>query len=85
MQSVLTAIEMTGTVDQECRLQLDRPLPFAGPARVKVIVLYPLIEEVSETEWLSAAARNPAFAYLREASEDIYSLTDGKPFHDDQA
>jgi len=82
MQSVLTAIEMTGTVDQERRrLQLDRPLPFAGPARVKVIVLYPLAEEVSETEWLSAAARNPAFAYLREASEDIYSLTDGKPFH----
>jgi hypothetical protein len=85
MQSVLTAIEMTGTVDQDRHLQLDRLLPFAGPARVKVIVLYPLVEEVSETEWLSAAARNPAFAYLHEASEDIYSLADGKPFHDNQA
>ena len=85
MQSVLTAVEMTGTVDQERRLHLDRPLPFAGPARVKVIVLYPLAEEISETEWLRAAARNPAFAYLHEAAEDIYTVTDGKPFHDDPA
>lgn len=85
MESVLTAIEMTGTVDQERRLQPDRPLPFAGPARVKVLVLYPLVEDVSEVEWLNAAARNPAFAYLHESSEDIYTLADGKPFHDDQA
>jgi hypothetical protein len=85
MPSVLTAIEMTGTVDQERHLQLDLPLPFAGPARVKVIVLYPLVEEISETEWLSAAARNPAFAYLHESSEDIYTLADGKPFDDNQA
>jgi hypothetical protein len=85
MDSVLTAIEMTGTVDQQRRLQLDKPLPFAGPARVKVIVLYPLAEEISESEWLSAAARNPAFAHLRESSEDIYTLADGKPFYDNQA
>lgn len=84
MESILTAIEMTGTVDLQRRLQLDRPLPFAGPARVKVIVLYPLTAEISESEWLTAAARNPAFAYLHETSEDIYSLTDGKPFHDNQ-
>jgi hypothetical protein len=76
MDSVLTAIEMTGTIDQQCRLQLDRPLPFAGPARVKVIVLYPLADEISETEWLSAAARNPAFAHLHEPSEDIYTLAE---------
>jgi hypothetical protein len=84
METVLTAIEMTGIVDQQHRLILDGPLPFVGPARVKVIVLYPLTEEISESEWLSAAAKNPAFAYLREKSEDIYTLADGKPFHDDQ-
>lgn len=82
MESVLTAIEMTGTVDQHRHLQLDKPLPFAGPARVKVIVLYPLTEEIGETEWLSAVARNPAFAYLHDSSEDIYTLADGKPFDD---
>ncbi len=37
-------------------------------------------EDISETEWLTAAARNPAFADLNEASEDIYSPTDGSPF-----
>ncbi len=36
-------------------------------------------EDISETEWLNAAARNPAFADLHEASEDIYSPTDGSP------
>lgn len=85
MEPILTAIEMTGTVDQHHRLQLDKPLPFTGPARVKVIVLYPLAEEISETEWLSAAARNPAFAYLHDSSEDIYTLADGKPFYDNPA
>lgn len=85
MDSVLTAIELTGTVDQHHRLQLDKPLPFIGPVRVKVIVLYPLAVEISEAEWLHAAARSPAFAYLRESSEDIYTLADGKPFDDDQA
>ena len=60
-------------------------LPIAGPTRVKVIILYPLVESISETDWLRTADRNPAFAYLHEAAEDVYSVTDGKPFHDDQA
>jgi hypothetical protein len=50
METVLSAIEMTGTVDQQRRLILDGPLPLVGPARVKVIVLYPLTEEISESE-----------------------------------
>ncbi len=51
--------------------------------RVRVIVLYPLNGAWDETEWLQAAARNPAFADLSEPEEDIYSATDGKPFHDE--
>ena len=81
---MLTAIEMTGTVDQKQQLQLDDPLPIMGPTRVRVSVLYPLAEDISETEWLQTADHNSVFAYLRETTEDIYSVTDGKPFHDDQ-
>ena len=84
MEAMLTAIEMTGTVDQKHQLQLDGPLPIMGPTRVRVIVLYPLAEDISETEWLQTAAHHSACAYLGEATEDIYSVTDGKPFHDDQ-
>jgi hypothetical protein len=83
MEATLTAIEMTGTVDERHQLQLDGALPIPGPTRVRVIVLYPLADEWNETEWLRAAARNPAFDYLKEAAEDVYLVTDGEPFRDE--
>lgn len=84
MEATMTAIEMTGTVDEHHQLRLDGELPISGPKRVRVIVLYPLDEEWDEAEWLQAAARNPAFDFLRDPEEDIYSLADGKPFHDEE-
>ncbi|MBA4397859.1 MAG: hypothetical protein C0394_10840 [Syntrophus sp. (in: bacteria)] len=81
----MTAIELTGTVDENHQLLLDRALPFAGPKRVRVIVLSPLTEETeewNEMEWLKDALKNPVFDFLNDPEEDIYTLTDGKPFHD---
>jgi hypothetical protein len=83
MKETMTAIEMTGTIDEHRQLQLDSPLPVFGPMRVRVIVLYPASEEWDEAEWLRSAARNPAFSYLKDPAEDIYSLNDGKPFRDE--
>ena len=34
-----------------------------------------------EREWLRAAALNPAFDFLAEPGEDIYTVQDGRPFH----
>ena len=81
MESNLTAIELTGSVDEQHQLRLDNELPITGPKRVRVIVLYPLEEEWDETQWHQAAAHNPAFAFLNDPAEGIYSLMDGKPFH----
>ncbi|NUQ83473.1 MAG: hypothetical protein HUU11_02060 [Anaerolineales bacterium] len=81
----MTAIEMTGTVDENHQLKLDGILPFAGPKRVRVIVLSPLTEiavDWSETDWLKATLSNPAFEYLRDPEEDIYTISDGKPFYE---
>ena len=84
METPMTAIEITGTVDENHQLRLDRDLPIKGPQRVRVIVLYPVEEEeISEDEWLYAAAHNPAFDFLKEPSEDIYTLEDGEPFRDE--
>jgi hypothetical protein len=84
MYSTQSAVEMTGTIDQYRQLRLDSDLPIVGPKRVRVIVLYSLDdEEITEAEWLTAAARNPTFKFLNDQEEDIYSLTDGKPFHDE--
>ncbi len=78
----MTAIEMSGRVDEQHQLQLDGPLPIDGPRRVRVIVLYAADEESNETEWLQAAANNAAFDFLKDEAEDIYSVADGVPFRD---
>lgn len=82
MESKMSAIEMTGTVDEHHRLHLDGTLPLAGPQRVRVIVLYPSNGDWDEQEWLKSAARNPAFDYLHDPSEDIYTADDGEIFRD---
>lgn len=75
------AIETTGVVDTHRQLILDEPLPVWGPKRVRVIILLPE-EDISEEEWLRAAAANPAFDFLKEPQEDIYTFSDGRPFYD---
>ncbi len=82
MEHALTAIEATGTIDEQRQLRLDHSLPLTGPRRVRVIVLYSTDEPADEAEWLRAAARNPAFESLAAPEEDIYSPDDGDPFVD---
>ena len=82
METMLTALELTGMIDEHHHLRLDTALTISGPKRVRVIVLYSPIDEWDDDEWLRAAARNPAFDFLREPEEDIYTLADGHPFHD---
>ena len=76
------AFETTGVVDAHHQIILDEPVPVWAPTRVRVIVLLPEEAEISEEEWLRAAAANPAFDFLREPHEDIYTMADGRPFHD---
>jgi hypothetical protein len=79
---VMNAIETTGIVDAQHQLRLDEPLPIAGQSRVKVIVLVPEEADLSESAWTKATATSPAFDFLKDAAEDVYTAADGKPFHD---
>ena len=79
--SVMTAIETTGNVDAQHQLRLDEPLPI-GPGRVRVIVLVPEFGEIEDNTWARAAVASPAFDFLKDAAEDVYTRSDGKPFHD---
>jgi len=83
MQATRKAIETTGTIDAQYHLVLDGALPITGPTRVRVIILVPEDSDISETEWLQAAAANPAFYFLKDTEEDIYTLSDGRPFYDE--
>jgi hypothetical protein len=83
METTLTAIELTGTVNKYHQLKLDGTLPISGPKRVRVIVMYSPDDEWNEKEWLQAAINNPAFNFLNDPKEDIYTLTDGKSYHEE--
>jgi hypothetical protein len=79
----MTAIEVTGRIDEHQQLQLDARLPMSGPLRVRVILLYSVDDQWDETEWLQSAADSPAFDFLNDPEEDVYSLADGVPFRDE--
>lgn len=76
---MLTAIETTGTIEKSGRIVIDETFSVDAPTSVRIIVLFPESEDLSETEWLQAAAKNDAFDFLNEPDEDIYTLADGKP------
>jgi hypothetical protein len=82
MEIASKAIELTGKIDAHRRLVLDDALPITGPRNVRVIILVPDEEDIDESEWLQAAYENPSFAFLKDPEEDIYSISDGKPFND---
>lgn len=82
MELLEKAIEITAIINDQNQLVLDEPLPVAGPARVRVIILLPESADINEKEWLQAASSNPSFDFLKESAEDIYTLDDGKPFYD---
>jgi hypothetical protein len=83
MESTMTAFEVSGQVDEQRQLHIDSPLPISGPRRVRVIVLFSADDDFDEAEWLYSAATNSAFDFLKDAAEDIYSASDGVPFHDE--
>ena len=39
--------------------------------------------DILDATWAKAAAASPAFDFLKDAAEDIYTFADGKPFHDE--
>ena len=66
---------------EEWRYEIDRD---AIAEAVRVSHLLPEDSDISETEWLQAAAANPAFDFLKDPEEDIYTLSDGEPFYDER-
>ena len=81
MENPLQIVELIGTIDEKGQLHLDEPISAVGQGRVRVILL-PEEAEIGENEWLKAAASNPAFDFLKDPAEDIYTLDDGQPFND---
>ncbi|MFN0213031.1 MAG: hypothetical protein ACKVT2_02140 [Saprospiraceae bacterium] len=73
----MQAIETTAQVDQSGNLQLLTPLSLRNQ-KVRVIILLPESDEIDDKAWLYAI-QNPAFDFLNDPGEDLYSIQDGNP------
>ncbi len=82
MGTSLRAVEATGVLDSEGHLYLDNDLVGIGPSRVRVVILVTEGLSTDDEEWMRAAATSPAFEFLADPAEDVYSLADGQPFVD---
>ncbi len=76
----MKAIETTSVTDKKGYLKLNMPLQLKEK-KVKVIILMDESDEDEEALWLKAISSNPSFAFLKDKEEDIYKITDGKPFN----
>ena len=82
----LHSIEVT--IDKDGSVRLPKKVKLSGPRRAILTILdetFPVSEsadELNEMEWLKASVSNPAFEYLRDPEEDIYTIRDGKPFYE---
>lgn len=83
METLFRAIETTAIIDDERHLSLDTPLPEKANGRVRLIILFAGDGEIPEQEWLRAMSTNPVFSFLHDPRENIYSVSDGAPFHDE--
>lgn len=75
----MIAIETTGTIDSTGQLHLSEPLEVAA-TDVRVMVLLPADNELTDRNWLTAQSQNPAFDFLHDEAEAIYLSTDDIPF-----
>ncbi len=76
----MKAIETTGHIDKDGHLNVQQKLD-ALRGLVRVIVLFPEDDKIKESDWQKSAKANSAFDFLNDAAEDIYTLTDGKPYN----
>ena len=73
----MQALELETVADNEGALKIQLSQQYKN-RRFKVI----LLSNEEEEEWLRALQKNPAFDFLHDEAEDIYSLKDGKTIHD---
>jgi hypothetical protein len=76
------AIETLATIDNQGFIQMSLPLRVRNKS-AKIIILIEDEDNPMNLEdklWAKAISDNTAFDFLKEEAEDIYSITDGKPF-----
>ena len=74
----MRAIETIGTFENNGLLRLEN-VGDLNQKTVKVILLFDDGEDADHSLWLKSLSANPAFDFLKDEKENIYSPNDGKP------
>ena len=79
----MKAIELNSKTDEFGHLKIDFKLD-KTERNVRVLILFDdkKTPEDEEKLWMSSISNNPAFDFLNDPEEDIYSLNDGEPIND---
>jgi hypothetical protein len=79
----MKAIEIKSKTDNSGHLKIDYKLDKAN-SNVRVLILLDddTYQNEEEKLWMDSISRNPAFDFLNDPAEDIYSINDGEPFND---
>lgn len=79
----MKSIEINTKTDKEGHLKINYPLNKKDKKVRVIILLDEQNDEIDEEKkWLNSIQSNPAFDFLKEPSENIYTLTDGEPFNE---
>ncbi len=76
----MRAIEFRSKTDVAGNLRIDYPVHKSNK-KVRVIILLDEEEQAEDEEalWMNTVSKNPAFEYLNDDSENIYTVNDGEP------
>lgn len=79
----MKAIEISTKTDKRGHLKINYPLN-KKECDVRIIILVDEKEDDKDEEklWLNSISSNPVFDFLKDETEDIYSLTDGSAISD---
>jgi len=79
----MKAIEINSKTDNHGNLKIEYPLNKKN-RNVRVIILLDddYVNPDDEKLWLQSISKNPAFDFLNDPGEDIYSIKNGEPFND---
>ncbi len=79
----MKAIEINSKTDKSGHLKINYKLDKSN-RNVRILILMDDSNDKIDEEklWMDSISKSPSFDFLKDISEDIYSLNDGEPFND---
>jgi len=78
----MKAIEINSKTDKFGNLKIDYLNKKDSKVRILILMDDDYLNPDDERSWLQSLSKNPAFDFLNDPDENIYSLKNGEPFDD---